>query len=60
MRENNYKNNNKGKNYGKKEGGRPARNENYNSGNKKQYYKEPKKRRGLPFFLILTLIVISL
>ena len=41
MRENNYKNNNKGKNYGKKDGGRPARNENYNSNNKKQYYKEP-------------------
>ena len=41
MRENNYKNNNKGKNYGKKEGNRPPRNENYNSNNKKQYYKEP-------------------
>ncbi len=41
MRENNYKNNTKGKNYGKKEGGRPTRNENYNSNNKKQYYKEP-------------------
>ena len=41
MKENNYKNNNKGKNYGKKEGNRPARNENYNSNNKKQYYKEP-------------------
>ena len=41
MRENNYKNNNKGKNYGKKEGNRPHRNENFNSNNKKQYYKEP-------------------
>ncbi len=41
MRENNYKNTNKGKNYGKNEGNRPARNENYNSNNKKQYYKEP-------------------
>ena len=41
MRENNYKNNNKGKNYGKKEGGRPARNDNFTSNNKKQYYKEP-------------------
>lgn len=41
MKENNYKNNNKGKNYGKKDTTRPARNENYNSNNKKQYYKEP-------------------
>lgn len=41
MRENNYKNNNKSKNYGKKDGSRPARNENFNSNNKKQYYKEP-------------------
>lgn len=41
MRENNYKNNNKGKNYGKKDAGRPNRNENFNSNNKKQYYKEP-------------------
>lgn len=41
MRENSYKNNNKGKNYGKKEGTRPHRNDNYNSANKKQYYKEP-------------------
>ena len=41
MRENNYKNNNKGKNYGKKDGGHPHRNDNYNSSNKKQYYKEP-------------------
>ena len=41
MRENNYKNNNKGKNYGKKEDNRPQRNANFNSNNKKQYYKEP-------------------
>ena len=41
MRENNYKNNNKNKNYGKKEDRRPQREEKFNSGNKKQYYKEP-------------------
>ena len=41
MRDNNYKNDNKGKSYGKKGGNRTARNENFNSNNKKQYYKEP-------------------
>jgi 23S rRNA (guanosine2251-2'-O)-methyltransferase len=41
MKENNYKNNNKSKNYGKKDDRRPRREDNFNSGNKKQYYKEP-------------------
>lgn len=41
MRENNYKNNNKNRNHGKKEDRRPQREEKFNSGNKKQYYKEP-------------------
>lgn len=41
MKENNYKNNNREKNYGKKDKSRPARNDNYNSNGKKQYYKEP-------------------